>query len=309
MLQILYSWGSRMSISTKSSPRAPGPPVITTLTPTSGAAGVQVAISGSGFGATQGTGGVWLGSTVGTVVSWSNTQVVATVASNATSGTAQVQQGGAWSDPVPFTVSTATISSITPTSGLPGTQVTIAGTGFGAAQGTGQVWLGTLNGVVQSWSDTQVVATVAPGSMSGNVRILQNSVLSNAVPFGVNSQHLTGVSPASGLPGTLVTFAGTGFGSSQGIGGTVWLGSTAGQVLSWSDTQVVAAVAATSLTGVAKIQQNGAWSNAMGFTVPVPGGNSLMPASLTLMVGDMRTLQALSATGQTATGLRRGRRT
>ena len=37
------------------------PPVITSVTPTSGSAGVQVTISGSGFGATRGTGAVWLG--------------------------------------------------------------------------------------------------------------------------------------------------------------------------------------------------------------------------------------------------------
>jgi uncharacterized protein YjdB len=37
--------------------------------------------------------------------------------------------------------------------------------------------------------------------------------------------------------------------------------------------------------------------------VPVAGGNTLMPASLTLMVGGTRTLQALSSTGQTTTGL------
>jgi len=32
-------------------------------------------------------------------------------------------------------------------------------------QGNGQVWLGTANAVVTSWSDTQIVATVAVGPM------------------------------------------------------------------------------------------------------------------------------------------------
>jgi hypothetical protein len=202
-----------------------------------------------------------------------------------------------------FAVSTATISTVTPPNGVPGTQVTIAGSGFGAVQGAGgQVWLGTMSGVVQSWSDTLVVATVAPGATSGNAQILQNGVMSNAALFGVNSLQITGVDPSSGLPGTSVTFTGTGFGSTQGTG-AVMLGSTAGQVQSWSDTQIIATVASTALTGVAKIQQNGVWSNAKGFTVPVPGGNTLMPAMLTLAVGDTRTLQALSATGQAATGL------
>jgi len=94
-----------------------------------------------------------------------------------------VQQGGVWSNSVPFSVNTATISGVTPASGVPGTQVTITGSGFGAAQGNGQVWLGSAYGVVQSWSDAQVVATVAAGSLSGNAMVLQNGVWSNAVSF------------------------------------------------------------------------------------------------------------------------------
>ena len=166
--------------------------------PNHGGGGRSVTISGSGFGSVQGTGAVWLGSTYATVVSWSDTQIVATVASNAMSGTARVQQSGAWSNAVPFNVNTATISTVSPASGVPGTQVTIAGSGFGAAQGSGQVWLGTANGVVQSWSDTQIVALVATGSASGNALVLQNGVMSNAVPFAVNTLQLTDRQPELG---------------------------------------------------------------------------------------------------------------
>lgn len=43
------------------------------------------------------------------------------------------------------------LSSISPTSGTPGvTQVTFTGTGFGATQGSGQVWLGSTYGVVSN---------------------------------------------------------------------------------------------------------------------------------------------------------------
>ena len=79
---------------------------------------------------------------------------------------------------MPFNVNTATILTVTPASGVPGTPVTIAGSSFGAAQGGGQVWLGTANSVVQSWSDTQIVALVASGSASGNALVLQNGVMS-----------------------------------------------------------------------------------------------------------------------------------
>jgi hypothetical protein len=149
------------------------------------------------------------------------------------------------------------------------------------------VWLGTAYGAVQSWSDTQVVALVAAGSASGTAQVLQNGVWSPAVPFSVNTLQITSVSPTSGSPGTSVTFTGTGFGSPQG-GGTVLLGSTAGQVLTWSDTQVVAAVAPTALTGIARVQQNGAWSNSIGFTVPVSGGNTVVPNMLNMVVRETR---------------------
>lgn len=246
---------------------------------------------------------MWLGSTVGTVVSWSDTQILATVTCNATSGTVRVQQSRVWSNSQAFTVSTPKIDTISPDNGLPGvTSVTITGSGFGAAQGTGQVWLGTLNGVVQSWTDTQVVAKVATGSASGYARILQGCVMSNAVAFTMNGLHITSISPTSGTPGASVTITGAGFGSAQGSG-TVMVGSANGVNVTWTDTQITATVAATSLTGVVRVQQNGAWSNALGFTVPVAGGNTLVPNLLNLVVGDTRTLQALSATGQTQTGL------
>jgi hypothetical protein len=244
---------------------------------------------------------VVLGTSPATVVSWSDTQIVATVASNAQSGNAQVQRGGVWSNAVPFTVITPAISSVTPASGLPGTSVTISGSGFGAAQGNGQVWLGTAAAVVQSWSDTQIVAQVGAGAASGSAQVLQNNVMSNRVAFTVNTPQLASISPASGVAGTSVTFTGSGFGASQGV---VWLGSMAGQVVSWQDTQVVATVASGAVSGIARVQTSGGlWSNALGFTVPAPGGNTVVPSLLNMVVGDTHTIQALSAGGQAVTGL------
>src|SRR5260370_30835678 len=151
-------------------------PTITSVTPTSGVAGTQVTLAGAGFGATQGSGNVWLGSAYGVVACWSDAQVVATVASGSKSGTAQILQGGVWSNAVNFTVATPNITTVTPISGATGTQVTITGTGFGATQGVGNLWLGSAYGVVASWSDAQVVATVASGSKSGAAQILQGGV-------------------------------------------------------------------------------------------------------------------------------------
>jgi hypothetical protein len=282
----------------------PNPPSITTVWPPTGAPGTQVTISGSGFGTQQGSGTVWLGSTYGLVVSWIDSQIVANVAAISQSGIVQVQQGGLLSNAVSFTVNTPTILNVYPTSGVPGTQVIISGSGFGTTQGSGQVWLGTVNGVVQNWSDQQITAVVANGSSSGNAQVLQNGVMSNAVPFVVNSLHIASVTPTSGGSGTSVTITGTGFGSSQS-NGTVWLGSTDGLVTNWSNQQVTAVVAATAVSGIVKIEQNGMWSNGVTFTVPTSGANALtlVPNVLNLVVGQTQTIQALNASSQPVTGL------
>jgi hypothetical protein len=64
----------------------------------------------------------------------------------------------------------------------------------------------------------------------------------------------------------------------------------------------LASVASGAVSGVARIQQNGVWSNAVGFTVP-GGGNTLTPAMLNMMVGDTHTIGAVNAGGQPLSGL------
>ena len=289
-------------------PPAQATPNIQSASPANGIAGTQVTVAGSGFGASQGTGSIQLGSSVGSVVSWSDSQVVATVNTGSTSGVAQVQQSGNFSNSVPFTVNTPTINGATPTNGLAGTQVTVAGSGFGASQGSGVIWLGNAAGIVSSWSDGQVMATVATGAGSGSVQILQNGVWSNSIPFTVEVPHIQSITPNSGAAGTVVTITGSGFGSSEGSG-TVWLGSTYASAIGWSDTLVTATVASNAVSGIAKVQQNGIWSNGATFTVPVALGSggasavTLVPNVINMLIGDTRTIQALNSNGVEVTGL------
>src|SRR6266446_5359357 len=240
-------------------------PNISSVSPATAVAGRQITISGTGFGASQGSGNVWLGSTYGVLVGWSDTQIVANVASGSKSGVAQVLQGGVWSNTVNLTVSTPNITSVTPTTAIAGTQVTITGTGFGASQGSGNVWLGSTYGTLVSWSDTQIVANVASGSKSGVAQVLQGGVWSNTVNLTVSTPNITSVTPTTAIAGTQITITGTGFGASQG-NGNVWLGSTYGAVVSWSDTQVVASVVSGSNSGAAQVLQGGVWSNSVNLT-------------------------------------------
>ena len=82
----------------------PPTPTITTLNPTSGAIGTSVTITGTNFGATQGTGSVNFNGTAATPTSWSATSIIAPVPSGATTGNVLVTVGGVVSNGVNFTV-------------------------------------------------------------------------------------------------------------------------------------------------------------------------------------------------------------
>jgi hypothetical protein len=291
---------------TVTEPPTPITPNIASISASSGSPGQQVAIQGTGFGTTQGTGNVLLGTTLGSVVSWGDQTIQATVSAGSTSGVVQVQQGGISSNSIPFTVSTTSIDNIQPNHGLAGTSVTIDGSGFGATQGNGIAWIGTAAAIVTNWSDGSITASVAAGSASGTVQVLQNGTWSNSVPFTIDTPYIKNVNPTGGAAGTAVTATGSGFGSTQG-NGSVSIGGAPGIVTGWSDTQVVASVASSAVSGVVKVQQGGIWSNAVTFTVPVTFGGgtqvTLVPNVISMVVGDTRTIEAVNGSGQSVTGL------
>src|SRR5437879_11085346 len=81
-------------------------PLISSVSATTGSAGSQVAIFGSGFGATQGNSIVTLNGAPVTINAWSNTSVTSTIPSGATSGPLSVLVAPSMnaSNPVTFTV-------------------------------------------------------------------------------------------------------------------------------------------------------------------------------------------------------------
>ncbi len=129
-----------------------GGPVITSLSPGSGPAGALVTITGSNFGAVQGSSTVTFnGTSAGFASGWSAGSIRVTVPNGAATGNVVVTVNGVASGGRPFTVTLPpAISGVSPTTGTAGTQVTISGSGFGAARGTGAVWLGSTYGTVVS---------------------------------------------------------------------------------------------------------------------------------------------------------------
>ena len=144
-------------------------PVLTSMSPTVWAPGMQVTLTGTGFGASANgsSGGVYVGGYYPTIVSWSDTQVVFTVPSGIGPGNVLVYQNYLNSNTLSYTMVAPVLTSMSPTVWAPGMQVTLTGTGFGASANgsSGGVYVGGYYPTIVSWSDTQVVFTVPAESV------------------------------------------------------------------------------------------------------------------------------------------------
>ena len=141
-------------------------PTLTGFTPTSGAVGATVTLTGTNFtGATSIKFGT-VATTAFTVVS--NTQITVAVPAKATSGTIQVTTpAGTAASSASFTVAPI-LYSFTPSHGPVGTSVTISGVNFTGATSV------TFNGTTAAFtvvSATQITTTVPAGATAGKIAV------------------------------------------------------------------------------------------------------------------------------------------
>ena len=175
-----------------------------------------------------------------------------------------VGQEQSWSSPVPI------ITSVTPTPAPYEGTITIAGSGFGASQGSSTV---TLNGsqlTPTAWSDAGITLTLPSTAVSGSLVITAGGI--SSAPFSLTvlgPPTISGVSPGSGVVGAVVTITGSGFGSPQGSS-TITLNGASMTPTSWSNTAIVAPVPAGATSGSIVVSVGGFSSNGVAFTVADP---------------------------------------
>ena len=254
-------------------------PVITGISPSNGVAGTQVQVTGSGFGSTQGTSNFSFNGVNATIVTWSDTSITATVPASATSGRVWVAEGSLFSNTnLNFTVPDPKIVSITPTSGVVGTQVTINGSGFRSSQGSNSVLFNGSSVSVVSWSDTQIVANVSAGVKTGPVKITGSIASNQDVVFTMPNPVVNSLSPSTGPMGTSVQIMGSGFGASQGSS-TITFNNVAATATAWSNTSITATVPSTATSGVVAVTVGGVTSpSTVSFSVPLPHVSSVTPS-------------------------------
>jgi Subtilase family len=216
-------------------------PRITGFTPPSGAVAASVVINGANF--TGATAVAFNGTPAAFTVN-SAIKITATVPAGATTGKIGVTTpAGSAISATNFAVA-ATITSFAPTSGAPGTHVTITGSAFTGATAA------KFNGIAATFtvnSSTQITATVPATATTGPISVTSpGGTATSAAPFTV-APRITGFTPASGKVGatvvvnganftgaTAVTFNGTSavftVNSAIKITATVPAGATAGKI-------------------------------------------------------------------------------
>jgi YD repeat-containing protein len=150
---------------------------IISFAPSTGPVGTSVTISGTGFSTTASLNSVTFNGTAATVTTATTTALVVSVPSGATTGTiGDTSPSGSATSASSFTVSTGTgvptITSFSPTVGLPGTSVTVSGTNFDAAPIRNRVLFNGLGSTaVSSATSTSLSTAVGVVATSGHLTV------------------------------------------------------------------------------------------------------------------------------------------
>ena len=179
---------------------------------------------------------------------------------------------------IPALTSPPAITSLTPSSGPVGTDVTVAGSGFGATQADSVLKFNNVPVTSMQWHASSLLATVPTEATSGPVVVTVSGQDSNGVQFDIPPPSISGLSPGSGAVGIPVMIAGSGFGPSQPANQVTFNGVTA-SVTGWAPTSITALVPDTAVTGPIVVTVNGRASNGVVFTVPPPAITSVTPDS------------------------------
>ncbi len=142
------------------------------------------------------------------------------------------------------------IDMVGPNAGVPGTSVTIIGSGYGDSQGSSII---SLNGValtVLSWSTDRIVVVIPSGASSGLIEVTVGGQKSNGVNFAITTDAwvtITSLLPSFVRTGETFIINGSGFGSDPGAGKRATAANhivmkgikvADSSILSWSDSTI-----------------------------------------------------------------------
>ena len=181
---------------------------------------------------------------------------------------------------------TPNIATLSPVSGAVGTAVTIAGTNFGATQGTSTVKFNGALGTPTSWSATSVVVPVASGATTGSVVVTVGGVASNGVNFTVTAAALpviTSGTAAGGTVGTAFSYQITATNSPSSFGAT---GLPAGLTVNTLSGLISGTPTSAGSSTVTLSATNSAGTGSASLTLTISGGGTGSVVSHTIQISN-----------------------
>ena len=159
------------------------PAKITSFTPTNGAGGTVVILTGQNFLGASNV--AFNGQSANFTAPTNNTTLIATAPNGVTTGPITVTTPAGSTNSSQLFYAAPVISSFTPTSGLPGTNVVITGSNF---LGTSSVkFAGTNASFVTPTNNTTLVATVPANAVTGPITVVTpGGTATSATPFVLN---------------------------------------------------------------------------------------------------------------------------
>jgi len=266
-------------------PLATGVPIISGLTPSTGAINTSVIIAGSNFRSAQLSGSAVKFNSIAAVPStWTSTSITVPIPSGVPTGNvaATVTVGGQTSAGMNFTVTPVpSVTNLSPNTGAIGSSVTIAGSNFNAQGAGSQVTFGGTSATITGWTTNSITANVPSSAITGNVVVTAaGGVQSAGIPFTVTpAPSISSLTPSSGAVGSSVTIAGSNF-NAQGTGSAVKFGSIpVTSITSWTTNSITAVVPSAAVSGnVVVTDAGGVQSSGVPFTVtPAPSITALPP--------------------------------
>ncbi|HET6766416.1 MAG TPA: IPT/TIG domain-containing protein, partial [Chitinophagaceae bacterium] len=235
------------------------PPTITSFSPSSGATGTSITITGTNF---TGTAGVNFGGVAASSFTVNSATSITAVVGTGASGNISVTTPGGTASMAGFAfIPPPTITSFTPVSGGTGTTVTITGTNFLA--GVTVVSFGGVTAfsatVNSATSITAVVGTGASGSI--NVTTPGGSATLAGFTF-IPPPTITSFTPLSGGAGTSITITGTNLTGATAVS----FGGVAASSFTVNSATNIAAVVGAGASGNVSVTTPGGTAISSGFT-------------------------------------------
>lgn len=231
---------------------------ITAIDPATGPVGTQVEITGSNFGTTLDDHVVAFNGTQATVSSVSNDRIIAIVPEGATTGLVSLTTKGTTVSGPQFIVTEeepeTTVTSIDPTEGPAGTEVTIVGTGFGDELSNQEVHFGGVSAEITTLSSDTITALVPAEAALGTavVTLTVDDTTVDGPEFTVTEVEqetgITSFAPSGGPVGTEVSIMGNGFGNEL-TNHEVSFNGTAATITEVTENQITVTVPSGATTG------------------------------------------------------------